>query len=208
MIIQGMQGNIGAINEPLPQLGRMMVFIDGENLVLRYENMLAEGAKPTTLIEHIPKVFVWRANTINPDLHVILRTTYYTYATADDKKINEIIKLIKDNKFHNYSTPNFRDSDKLLPCNITPKVFKKPRGKKAKGVDIQICVDILSNVYQNNLDTVYLVTGDGDYLPVINETIRMGKQVYLAAFSSGLNQELVNIADKFRLLDPIYFKNE
>ena len=34
----------------------------------------------------------------------------------------------------------------------------------------------------DNIDTVYLIAGDGDYLPIISEVIRMGKQVYLAAF--------------------------
>lgn len=41
-------------------------------------------------------------------------------------------------------------------------------------------VDILSNVYQDNLDTVFLVAGDGDYLPLIKEIRRFGKQIYLA----------------------------
>ena len=43
-------------------------------------------------------------------------------------------------------------------------------------------VDILSQIYLDNIDTVYLIAGDGDYLPIISEVIRMGKQVYLAAF--------------------------
>jgi len=69
-------------------------------------------------------------------------------------------------------------------------------------------VDILTHVFRNNIDIVYLVSGDGDYLPVLQEAVRIvkGKQVYVAAFSSGLNESLVTIADKFRLLDPIYFK--
>ncbi|MEK0338540.1 MAG: NYN domain-containing protein, partial [Nitrosopumilus sp.] len=76
---------------------------------------------------------------------------------------------------------------------------------KSKGVDIQMTVDILSNVYKNNIDTVYLVSGDGDYKPVIDEVIRNGKHIYLAAFSDGLNPNLRHSVDKFIDLDKIYF---
>ena len=68
-------------------------------------------------------------------------------------------------------------------------------------------VDILTHTYQNNLDVVYLQSGDGDYIPLIKEIIRMGKQVYVAAFSSGLNPDLKTIADEFRDLDVVYFEN-
>lgn len=201
-----MPGYQEAIREPLPSLGRMMVFIDGENLVFRYESMIENGSEPLTLIDYEPKTFVWRANSIKPELNTILRANYYTYASGDDNKINRIKSKIKNLSFHNYSTQYYNISVKQLPNNLTPVVFKKTKGKKAKGVDIQICVDMLTHVFRNNIDVVYLVSGDGDYLPVLQEVVRMGKQVYVAAFSSGLNESLVTIADKFRSLDPIYFK--
>ncbi len=58
-------------------------------------------------------------------------------------------------------------------------------------------LDILSNVHQNNLDTVYLVSGDGDFIPLIEECIRFGKHVHVAALSSGLSPELRYVADQF-----------
>jgi len=64
---------------------------------------------------------------------------------------------------------------------------------------------MLTHVFRNNIDVVYLVSGDGDYMPVLQEAVRMGKQVYVAAFSSGFNESLVTIADEFRSLDTIYF---
>jgi len=67
-------------------------------------------------------------------------------------------------------------------------------------------VDILSNVYYDNVDTVLLITGDGDFLPIINEIIRNGKQVILASFNSGLNKSLLNHVDDYIELDTKYFK--
>ena len=69
-------------------------------------------------------------------------------------------------------------------------------------------VDILTHVYQNNLDAVYLISGDGDYKPVIETVVRNGKHLYLAAFSSGLNPSLPHLADRFTLLDTYYFRKD
>jgi uncharacterized LabA/DUF88 family protein len=52
---------------------------------------------------------------------------------------------------------------------------------------------------------VYLVTGAGDYIPLIEEVMRNGKQVYLAALSEGLNKALPNSVDKFYNLDDAFF---
>jgi uncharacterized LabA/DUF88 family protein len=105
----------------MPPFRRMMIFVDGENLVCRYQAMV--------------------------------RATYYTYAVGDDERIEGIKKMIKDLTFAVH-----RNS--VLPNNLTPKVFKKSnRSAKAKGVDIEMTVDILSNVYRDNLDCYYRETG-------------------------------------------------
>lgn len=66
-------------------------------------------------------------------------------------------------------------------------------------------VEILTNTFQDNLDSIYLLSGDGDYKPVIEECIRRGKQVFIGAVSSGLNEGLKLIADQFLPLDDYYF---
>lgn len=67
-------------------------------------------------------------------------------------------------------------------------------------------VDILTNVYQDNLDTVFLLSGVGDYGPVVAESKRMGKQVFVAALSSDLSPALRLSADYFMDLDGYFFK--
>ncbi|ADE36618.1 NYN domain-containing protein [Methanohalophilus mahii] len=183
---------------PVPSYRRMMVFIDGENLVFNYLSLLKNGKVPNDPVQHEKDVFVWHINSVvNPQFHEIIRANYYTYITGSDETIIDQIKKLA------YARP----PRSKLPHNLYPVVFKKPKKRaQSKGVDIQMTVDILSQVYNNNIDTVYLFAGDGDYLPVINEAIRMGKQVYLAAFSHGLNKKLVNKVDQFHLLDDIYFE--
>jgi uncharacterized LabA/DUF88 family protein len=52
---------------------------------------------------------------------------------------------------------------------------------------------------------VYLASGDGDYLPLLQEVMRRGKQVEVLAFSSGLNEQLTYSVDRFLSLDEVFF---
>jgi uncharacterized protein (TIGR00288 family) len=93
-----------------------------------------------------------------------------------------------------------------LPNALTPYVLKKSsKSVKAKGVDIRMCVDVLHHTVNDNLDAVLLLTGDGDFLPLVHEVIRAGKQLYVAAFSEGLNEEIRRAADQFQCLDGTMF---
>ncbi|MFQ6028863.1 MAG: NYN domain-containing protein [Dehalococcoidia bacterium] len=183
-------------------MARMMAFIDGENLVMRYQDMVKRGKapKPHPEMLHLQDVCLWHPGSFKPQTHDVIRATYYTYVVGDDPKVAEVEDAIKQLGFQsNLGTQRV--------FTLYPKVFKKPRGCKAKGVDIQMTVDILTHTYQDNVDVIYLLSGDGDYIPLIEEVMRMGKQVYVAAFSSGLNSKLKTVADEFALLDEIYFEN-
>jgi uncharacterized LabA/DUF88 family protein len=184
---------------------RVMVFIDGENLVMRYQNMVKEGWLHNENVKHKKDIFVW-----NPKIDwlsncKILRFYYYTSAVGDNNKILALNNEIKILGFENDHRRNCRPN----AGKLYSKVFiKEHKTRKTKGVDIQLTVDILSNVYQNNVDLVYLMSGDGDYVPVIEECIRMGKRVFLLAFSSGLNEKLKQTADEFILLDKKFFASK
>ena len=189
---------------PMPPLRRAMVFIDGENLVLRYQAMLTEGRIPNDDVRHERDTYVWASGTVVPPYHTIARATYYTYAQGCDEKVLKICDDIRNMFFMQYA-PRDQPHVQAGLRNLYPKVFKKNQGTKAKGVDIQMTVDILTHTYQNNLDSVYLLSGDGDYKPVIEECARHGKVVYVGAFSSGLNKGLTLVADHFTCIDDMYF---
>ena len=186
----------------IPAFRRAMVFIDGENLVCCYQRMLKNGRQQIADIglTHIQDVLVWCSNFImNAGLSEILRATYYTYAVGSYEMIDEIRGTIKNLAFS-------RHINSRLPNTLTPQVFKKEKKSvRAKGVDIQMTVDILNHVHRDNIDTVMLFSGDGDYIPVIEEVLRCGKQCHISAFSDGLNPKLIHIADGFDYLDSRIF---
>lgn len=175
---------------------RMMIFVDGENLVLRYQKTLEQGRIPSDGLFHLQNVAIWKPEFAQlARHHEILRVTYYTYVVGDENKVAEVENAIRQLKFSKHMAS-------LLPDSVTPCVFKKTdRSRSGKGVDIKLCVDVLSHVYRGNTDAILLMSGDGDYEPLITEVLRNGVQVFLSAYSSGLNPRLRNLVDAFWELD-------
>ena len=164
---------------PTPGLSRMMVFADGENLVFRYQDLL---------------------------LHHVIRATYYASAAGDEQRMGKLAEIIRTLQFRQYAPPGALHISSLLGNKMTSYILKKQnKAQKSKGIDIQLTVDILVNAYQNNLDTVYLLSGDADFVPVLEEVRRLGKRIYIAAFSSGLNPRIRAVADEFHDLDACFF---
>ena len=62
--------------------------------------------------------------------------------------------------------------------------------------------------YHRDVDTVFLLSGDGDYLPLVKEIMRTGTQVWVGAFSDGLNPKIPSAVDRFIDLDQILFKRD
>ncbi|MFT3714057.1 MAG: NYN domain-containing protein [Archangium sp.] len=76
-------------------------------------------------------------------------------------------------------------------------VFKKV-AKKSKGVDITLARDLLSHAYRDNFDAAVLVAGDADFVPLVEEVKRLGKQVFVLFFATqGTGEELKRHADTF-----------
>jgi uncharacterized LabA/DUF88 family protein len=178
---------------------RYMFFIDGENLVYRFQDMKTDGYVPIAGINHLPDTYVWISNVSAPSIRetLIIRAYYYTSVYGDDKKLQIVANELK--------------SIGVQPTqggarNLYPVLFKKHRKtEKAKSVDIKLTVDILSNVFQNNLDTICIFSGDGDFAPVLEEAIRYGKRVFVGAFSKGLSPALRQLTDDFINLDNYFF---
>lgn len=180
-----------------------MIFVDGENLVCRYQAMVQAGWQPRDNIDcHIPDVVVWHHSFSHcVRMEEVIRATYYTYVVGDEPRVRQIKETIRELSFRAHRNTT-------LPTKLTPRVFKKQKkSAKGKGVDIAMVVDVLTHVHRDNIDSVLLLTGDGDYLPLIEEIQRSGKQCYVSAFSDGLHPDLPLIADRFYCLDGTTFQH-
>ncbi len=63
-------------------------------------------------------------------------------------------------------------------------------GAIEKKVDIKIAIDIISLAYENAYDTAVLVSGDGDFVPVVRKVKKLDKNVEVWAFKYSLANAL------------------
>jgi uncharacterized LabA/DUF88 family protein len=184
------------MTRPLPPFHKFICLVDGENLVFRYQSMVP-SRKPNQNVTHIPDVLIWHQHMGSAQGRSLLRVNYYTSATATDDKIAEL-----EDKIAKIVLPKSSEA----AAQICPQVFKKQaRSKKTKLVDLSIAIDALRHSHHRDVDAVWLFSGDGDYLPLIKELLRNGTQVWLGAFSEGLNPALPRAVDRFINLDPWFF---
>lgn len=172
-----------------------VAFVDGENLVIRYQDMVAKGKTPRAEVSHIPNVFV-SSQVKNSMFNGLSRITYYTSTGGDLEKATMVLDQIRGQIAESH-----RQMD--LTRHLNARVFRKPvRERKSRHVDIHITLDALRAAYSHDdVTEVLLITGDGDFIPVVEEIMRRGKRVYVAALSGGLNPDLARAPDGFFNLD-------
>jgi uncharacterized LabA/DUF88 family protein len=173
-----------------------MIFVDGENFTIRGQDFAKKSKLPLVRGEWWePDTFLWI-----PDIHGeyplfsdsawiaqahrsadirAQRSYYYTAVIGDERRLRKARLAIRSLGFE-------------------PNVFKKAKGTQSKGVDVTLTSDFVSHAYRNSYEVAYLVAGDGDYVPMVNEAKRAGKRVVVAFFENhGLNDELRIAADHF-----------
>ncbi|WP_176256766.1 NYN domain-containing protein [Derxia lacustris] len=159
-----------------------MIFVDGENLAIRFKNLIESNKISQS--DHVinePNIYVWsRIQFWHHHANCsFIRSHYYTCARADDSRIDQI-------------------SDELRNLGITdPRVFKKKSNGRSKRVDITLATEMLSHAHNGNYEIAVLVAGDDDYVPLVREIKRMGKQVALWFLEDGLSKDLRRECDLF-----------
>ena len=173
-----------------------MLFVDGENLTLRGQEYGAKrGVEPQPGSYFMKDVFVWLPDREPQRLqnylpwylgnYPLVRAYYYTSLVGDDDKLQSV-------------------RHQLRQLGFDPQVFKKTAGQKSKGVDITLTKDMLSHAFLNHYDAAVLIAGDADYVPLVDEIKRRGKNIYIAFFAGtglGLSPELRLRADGFHALE-------
>jgi uncharacterized LabA/DUF88 family protein len=188
-------------------LRRAILFVDGENLTMRFQAMLRAGARPKKSIEHRKDVYVWSEYlTRSPmwTLQKIVRTYYYTSVAGDEPAAEEVRNLLAEIKFSSRGEDGGIDDQRIVAIVF----LKSSQDLKTRKVDIRIVIEIMRFAFTDELERVYLASGDSDYVSLIDEVMRRGKQVELLAFSSGLSPLLPRSVDRFHSLGDAFFDTE
>lgn len=190
-------------------LGRLSIFVDGENISTRYHEMVKQGRKPKKSNVLIEKCFVWSQSILEDQLWDLKRINYYTSITGSEDKISEIEKSISSVKYNCKTQQIFTPKDgtlfhtahgRMIPC-----VSKRNGNNKESICDIALAVDVLRSCYRDHVDKVWIMSGDGDFLSLYKEVMHSGKQAIVSAFSSGLNPKVPMYVDEFFSLDEFFF---
>ncbi len=167
-----------------------MLFVDGENFTMRAQAILQDRQIELQEGAHFRRdTFIWIPQrsaqclfgTYYPPVESwAVRASYYTSVVGDENALQQIRDNLRDLHFSAY-------------------VFKKKRQQiKAKGVDIALTKDVLRHGFMGHYESVVLVSGDGDYVPLVEEVQRLGKRVIVWFFKGeGMNPELKRTADDF-----------
>jgi uncharacterized LabA/DUF88 family protein len=159
---------------------RVMVFVDGENLAIRYASMLG-SQEPVHHVVHEKGVFVW-SRFLNMARHVhcdTIRRHYYTAVQGSDETRQQI-------------------HDRLKGVGIeAPRVFRKDKERGSKRVDISLAADMLGHAHRKNYDLAVLVAGDEDYVPLVDAVAAEGRRVVLWFVEQGLSAVLKGRVDHF-----------
>jgi uncharacterized LabA/DUF88 family protein len=122
------------------------------------------------------------------------------------EKSREYGRIISASAYADWTDGDFRDAPPTLYSNgIAPRYISAryfPGGKSQKrrtnSIDVMLaveCADFLNNHPQ--VDTFVLVTGDGDFIPLVSLLRSRGKTVVVIGVSEATSYHLIESADHF-----------
>jgi uncharacterized LabA/DUF88 family protein len=183
---------------------KWMLFVDGENLTIRAQQKVER--ENLTLVDgpyFKRDCFLWmpyphplqRPHCITGEIENLeqrgLRAYYYASVVGDEDMLTNV-------------------KESLWRLGFTPKVFKKQRDRKSKGVDISLTTDMLTHAFQNHFDVAILMAGDADYEALVGRVKSLGKLLWLWFFQSsedGLSPLLRRSSDVMLPLDALFATN-
>ncbi len=157
---------------------RVMVFLDGSNI---YHGLKAYNQAHGHDMGHGVRIDyekLARVLTAGRDLR---RAYFYgSYAQEGDPSWSF---------FETLSYGNFKV--RAFPLRAVAQTYVE------KGVDMNITLDMMLHAARQHVDTVILVSGSSDYLPLLEAVQDMGIRVEVAAFRESTSPRLIKGADRY-----------
>jgi uncharacterized LabA/DUF88 family protein len=104
---------------------------------------------------------------------------------------------------HNLKLDRKRHHD-LMHAGIEPKYVPMSQTQGEKGIDIAMAVDVLQVGLEGKIDVAALITGDGDFVPLVRALMKHGIRVMAVFFDyeedgrkSFINQRLLEACNYF-----------
>ena len=169
---------------------RLMGFIDGTNLLTEMSKAIDVPFSPYNPSEPVIRLAGMIINVlvhsrleivkVCPDV-VVHRLHWFSSHQGSEETMNQLRTWLRRSGFE-------------------PTLLKKSKDKGEKGVDIALTREMLVNAFYRNYEIGLLVSGDEDYVGLVQDVKRFGPVVYGSFFESGLCPELKLCFDHFEML--------
>ena len=161
---------------------RVALFIDGSNL---YNGMRENLSNTRVNLQALIKQLLGPRE--------LFRTYYYNAPLTDDYDTE-----LREGQ------QRFFESLRRIPY-VTVRLGRLHRRHDGslveKGIDVAIAVESLQLAFEDAYDTAILVSGDSDYVELVEAVKRRGKHIECAMFRNQSAGMLVEYVDKFHPLD-------
>lgn len=122
------------------------------------------------------------------------------------EKAHEYGRIVSANAYADWTDSDYRNAPPTLYSNgISPRYISAryfPGGKSSKrrtnSIDVMLAVECSDFLHDHpQVDTYVLVTGDGDFIPLVSLLRSRGKKVVVIGVSEATSYHLIESADEF-----------
>lgn len=171
-------------------------FIDGGYVRKRYaeamNRVFGEAAEPD-----ISNLHKWSYG--NRFGNAIPQRFFYYDCLDDIKKDSETDDQFKMRVQH--QTARFERIQSLAGFHIRlGSLSGKEQKTRQKKVDVLLAVEMLDHAFRKNMDAAFLLSGDGDFAPLVDGVTRLGTWVEVYYEPSSISKDLLLAADLARRL--------
>jgi len=99
----------------------------------------------------------------------------------------------------------------IEPIYVATYYYDKDAGRTGRAiknsVDMNLCIDAMKTLFTNtNISRFVLVTGDRDFIPLVNSIRQQGKEVYIIGIGGAASTHLAQSADEFVFYEQLVGK--
>lgn len=180
-------------------MAKCLLFIDGENLVHKIEDILNKELKSKNIISianvDFDKLFKTPLQGLNPSKKIFYAAKLRKHPETI-KKSQELIKLQR--KLRNKLVK--QGYDFIIAGNVRAQKVGNKVIFREKGVDVRIAVDLISMTCDGLLNTAILCSSDSDLQPAIAELKKRRVEVIYLGFENQPNKGLSFTANRTILI--------
>lgn len=172
------------------------IYIDNANVLHTLKGMEGNLSSGGRIIDYT-KMVKYISEKLDKD-YTINKVFLFDAYVKDDKAKEQSKRRFVDRVKKNIEAEGFKFD------SILSKIYYDGNRYVQKGVDMQLGLELFEDVVINDkdiIDSIILISGDGDFIPVIEKVKKYNIEFSLAFFNCSINRDLKKLSDNFIKLE-------